>query len=225
MIALTAIFAALNAAFDSFPGLPQLVSGVWYSWIFMMEPLTGLILSPYTAFLATLVGVIVGHSIYPRGEYELLFTLGAPIGSLISGLMLRDRRKIVTLYFTLLLSAYFLTPVARDLPIWGMWDTYIAFATLLIYNLLNLKRRRKGSGIANFAFCAFIGLEADILFRIFLFIPCQTYRFLFAFTVETLKVIWAAGAVVTPVQVVLSSLFTSVIAPQIQKILKSTRLS
>lgn len=70
--------------------------------------------------------------------------------------------------------------------------------------------------------CAFIGLEADVLFRIFLFIPCQTSQIIYGFNVETLQLIWVAGTFVTPIQVALSTLATSIIGTPFIKVLKQT---
>jgi len=230
LLALVTIFASLNIVCDSIAGIPQLSSGVWYSWIFMTEPLTGLVLPPYVAFLSTFIGVVAGHFIYPRGIYEFLFAMGAPIGSVISGFLLRRKSKIVLIYFAILLAAYFSTPVAWQLPLWGMWDTYSAFATLLTANFIFFKKdiffKQKRQQILPLflAFCAFIGLEADILFRIFLFVPCQTYRLLFSFTVENLQFIWLLGAVVTPIQVALSVAFTSTIGVPLLKITRTMDL-
>lgn len=229
-LALVAVFASLNIVFDSIAGIPQFSSGVWYSWVFMTEPLTGLILPPYAAFLSTFIGVMAGHFIYPRGIYEFFFTVGTPIGSMISGLLLRRRFNIVLVYFAALFAAYFAAPVSWQLPLWGMWDTYSAFAALLIANVVFsmggiVPRQEKRHVLPSvLAFYAFIGLEADILFRIFLFIPCQTYRLLFFFTVEELQFIWLAGAVITPIQVAISAIFASIMGVPLMKITKRMNL-
>ena len=228
-LALVAIFASLNVVCDSIAGIPQFLSGVWYSWIFMIEPLTGLILPPYAAFLSTFIGVMAGHVVYPRDTYEFLFTIGAPIGSMISSLLYRGKYKIVLVYFLAFFAAYFATPISWQLPPWGMWDTYSAFVALLIASFAfsikesDFKEKRQKMLPFLLAFYAFIGLEADILFRIFLFIPCQTYRLLF-FTIEELEFIWLGGAIVTPIQVAISSLFTSAIGIPLMKIVKRTDL-
>ena len=222
-LALVAIFASLNIVFDSIAGIPQFSDGVWYSWVFMTEPVTGLVLPPSAAFLSTLIGVMAGHSIYPRGSYEFIFTIGAPVGSLISALLFRGRRKLVLVYFAALLSAYFATPISWQLPLWGMWDTYLAFAGLLVADFAFFKNKNEKSLPLDLAFYAFIGLEADILFRIFLFIPCQTYR-LFSYTAEDLQFIWIAGAIMTPIQVAVSAIFTSAIGAPLMKIIEKTGL-
>jgi len=222
-IALISIFAALSAVCDSVAGLPQLSSGVWYGWIFVIEPLNGIILGPMAGFLSTLVGVMVGHSVYLRGEaplYEYLFTIGAPLGAMVSGLIYKKRCRLVFAYFTVLLAAYFLTPVAWDLPIWGVWNTLLAFAVLCVICvfLIRLDGRRLWERSYILPMSAFIGLEADILFRIFLLIPCQTYRLFYGFSVETLQAIWVAAAFITPIQVAISMIVTTLVGLHILRL-------
>lgn len=227
LITLIAVFAALSIVCDSIVGLPQLVSGVWYGWIFLIEPIAGIILGPYAGFLSTLIGVMVGHSIYLRGEapaYEYLFTIGAPFGAMSSGLIFRRRWKAVFVYYTLLLAAYFLTPVSWELPLWGMWNVYLAFIVLCILAVMitskwGMRSERPWRKPYVFAFCALIGLEADILFRIFVLIPCQTYRLLYGFSTEALQGIWTLGALFTPIKVGVAILMSALIGPVLVRIL------
>jgi len=222
-IALIAVFAALNAVCDSLVGLPQDI--VWYGWIFLIEPLNGVVLGPLAGALSTLIGVIVGHTIYFRGETEYLFTIGAPLGAMISGLVYRKRWRLVLVYYTMLFVAYFLTPVAWNLPLWGMWDTILAFAVLCaIYTLIvRFNSRIVEEEKYILPISAFIGLEADILFRIFLLIPCQTYRLFFGFSVEALQAIWGVAAFVTPIQVAISMIVTTLVGLQALRLFGNER--
>lgn len=222
-VALIAVFATLSVICDAVAGLPSLIEGVWYGWIFLIAPISGIVLGPYEGFVATLLGVLVGHTLYPRGVVEYLFTMGAPIGSLVTAFVYRNQWPIVILYYSVLLIAYGVSPVAATLPLWGMWDTYLAYGILLLAALTwNKGPHAKVIGRRlRFAACTLIGLEADVLFRIFLFIPCQTYTSLFNFTVADLHVIWGAGAVVTPIQVGLSSVFTATLVPPLLTALSS----
>lgn len=203
----------MAAIFDSIPGIPQFESGVWYSWVFLMTPVVGLILTPSEAFLSMLIGVFVGHYVYFRGPYEFLFTLGAPVGASITSMLFRKRNKIPVFYFIVLLAAYFATPISHNLPLWGMWNVYIAFIVLLTIVQLKVSKARVFT-------CSFIGLEADVLFRIFLFVPLQTYRLFFGFTLEIMRLIWMTAAFITPIQVALSLIFTGIAYPALKRIAK-----
>jgi len=213
-VALVALFAAINVVSDSIMSLPEMPSGVWYSWNFVVEPLTGIVLGPFAGFLASLIGVMIGHYIYFIDAYEFLFTLGAPIGAMFSGLLFRGKWKPALIYYSTLLTAYFVTPIAWQLPIWGMWDTYLAYI-VLIFAIMIIKKGSWGHESKNLLhtliLCAFIGLEADVLFRIFIFIPGQTYKLFYGFDLESLRLIWTVGAVGTPIKVAISTLVTAVI--------------
>ena len=71
---------------------------------------------------------------------------------------------------------------------------------------------------------AFVGLEADVLFRIFLFIPAQTYHFFYGFDAETLQWIWVSGAVITPIKVALSTAAAVLVGYPLTKALRETVL-
>ena len=107
-----------------------------------------------------------------------------------------------------------------------MWDVYLAYAVLWLVVIVIITRGpselQTKSGIWQVAVAAFIGLEADILFRIFVLIPGQTYRLFYDLSAEHLIPIWAAGAAVTPIKVALAVIFTVAVAPSILSALKKT---
>jgi len=223
-LALVALFASINIILDSLMGLPEFSSGVWSGWIFIVEPINGIVLGPYAGFLSSLIGVMIGHSIYFRDVYEFLFTLGAPIGAMMAGFLFRGKWKIVLTYYTALLAFYFITPIAWQLPLWGMWDVYLAYATLLVVAVMTARKgswNPKSKGLLYIiALSALIGLEADILFRIFVFIPGQTYRLFYGLGAEALIPIWIEAAAITPIKVALSILVTTMVGPPLIKIIR-----
>jgi len=230
LVSTVAVFAAINVICDSLVGPPIPVEpNVWYSWGFMATPITGILLGPYAGFLSSLIGVMIGHFIYFRGPYEFLFTLGAPIGAMISGLLFRRKWKIASIYYTVLLAIYFITPIAWQLPVWGMWNVYLAYASLLV--AMGMMRKKsyelESRGLLfAIAMSAFIGLEADVLFRIFVFIPCQTYRLpYYNLDTEALRSIWVLGAVETSIKATMSTIVTVTVGPPLVKAIKKTGLS
>ncbi len=212
-----AIFAAFNVICDSLVSSPLPYSGVWHSWIFILEPLTGIILTPLASFFSALIGVMIGHFVNFLDVYEFLFTLGAPIGAMISSLIFRGKWSIALIYYTALLGAFFVTPVSWQLPFWGMWDVYLAFICLLIVSVMVKKWRKlwntKSSSrlIYILALSTFIGLEADVLFRIFILIPCQTYQLFYNWDVNALQGIWVLGAVETSTKAALSTIIAATV--------------
>lgn len=210
------VFAALTAMSDSVSGIPQLHSGVWYSWIFLMIPVNGIVLGPFRGSVATLLGVFVGHFLYFRGVEEFLFAIGAAIGSAVCGFMWNGRVLPSAVFYTFALASYFANPISFSLPIWGMWDTYCAYLAILLVGLSHTRSRDSDESRSRswVAFSSFIGLEADILFRIFLFIPMGTYRSIYGFPVEILREIWTLSAVSTPIQVAIGVVFSYLVIPR-----------
>jgi hypothetical protein len=225
MIALVAVFAALNVATDSLASLPEFPSGVWYSWNFLTVPLTAIVLGPLLGSAATFIGVMVGHYVYFIDAYEFLFTVGAPIGAAASALLFAGKWKPVLVYYTALFTAFLATPVAWQLPPWGMWDTYLAFALLVASVLLIRKGLWKPEPRVLplvLVLSAFVGLEADVLFRVFLFVPCRTYSLFYGFDIATLQVIWSGAALITPIKAILSTVITALVGYPLIKTMRKT---
>ncbi|MDI6905582.1 MAG: hypothetical protein QMD13_08910 [Candidatus Bathyarchaeia archaeon] len=230
-VSLIAVFAAFNIVCDSFLEQPLPFSGVWDSWIFIAEPINGIILGTYASFFSSFIGVMVGHSIIPRHSSEFLFTLGAPIGAMVSSLIFRGKWKIPLIYYLALLAAFFITPVSWQLPLWGMWNVYLAFGCLLVFVVVMKKWKgfwdTKSTGVRLLyivALCTFIGLEADVLFRIFILVPCQTYQIIYTWNVAILQEIWKVGAVETSTKAALSILVNTMVTPSIIKAVRKMGL-
>jgi hypothetical protein len=225
-VSLVAIFAALGVVCDAVV-TPGFSAGVWFGWIPMISPIAGMVLGPYNGFISILIAVMIGHSLVPRETiYEFIFTLGAPTGSMMSGFMFRGDWKKVFAFYTTMLVFYFITPISWRLPVWGMWDVYVAYVILLgLGIIMSVRGSDEIKHLSPFAVSAFIGLEADVLLRIFIFVPCQTYRLFYGLTPEALVAIWAVPApIITPFKVLLSTFFATLIVPQIMRILGKLEL-
>jgi hypothetical protein len=223
LIAMVAILAALNVITDSFAAPPEVPSGVWYSWNFLVTPLTGIILGTTFGFLATSVGVLVGHFIYFIDVYEFFFTVGAPIGVAITALIYQNRWKPVLAYYILLFVAYWTNPVAWQLQSWAMWDTYLALiilVSMMVFGGRFIRNMLQNISL-RLALAAFIGLEADVLFRIFLLVPGGAYQYFYGWDIEILRIVWVSGAVGTPLKVVLSTFATVVIGKPVVDLIKN----
>ncbi len=224
-----AVFAAFTIVCDGVLGPPPLpFSGVWDSWVFIAEPINGMVLGPLPGFLSSIIGVFAGHSISFRGTPEYIFSLGMPIGAAVSGLIFEGKWKIPIMYYSALLAAFFATPVSWELPAWGMWDIYLAFVLLLASVPIMTKDGavwRSGSAKSKLVLAvlvsAFVGLEADVLFRIFILVPCQTYRVVFySMEVVDLQYIWTIGAVETSIKAILSSIVSATVVPSIINVVR-----
>ncbi len=222
-VAFTAVFAALVAVFDSIQILPALDSGIWYSWVFLTIPLVGIMLGPLVGAFAVGLGSFIGHFIYFRGPTEFLFMLGASVGAAMAALIYQRRWRPALGIYSIMLVSYFLTPVTRILPIFGVWDVLLGFSLLLAFALCTNRGwwpdKERHSKLLLIIFCAVIGLEADILFRIFLLIPCQTYWLLLAMTPEVLLGLWLSAGITTPLAVIIATIVTATVGLSLLQLL------
>ena len=224
-VATIAMFSVLSVVLDSII-TPGFSAGVWFGWIFLMSPINGIILGPIDGFITTLLSVMIGHTVVFRESiFEYIFTLGAPIASLISGLVYKQRKRHIILYFIILLGSYFLSPISRKLPIWGMWDVYFTILIIIIWSLREHKSKFFNNQRNHLALASLVGLEADILFRIFILIPCQGYSIFYGLTPEVLVAIWTIPApLITPLKVTISTIFTVILVPKLVKQVENLEL-
>ncbi|MFX1540874.1 MAG: hypothetical protein ACFFBX_08870 [Promethearchaeota archaeon] len=229
IVAYLAVFIALVTVFDAVPIIPGLYSGVWDSWIFLLSPIIGVLLGPLYAILAVGLGSYLGHFIYFRDPFEFLFLLGAVLGTACAALIFQHRWKPVLIIYSVLLAGYFLTPVTWFLPLIGIWDILLAYVVLLFFILLISQKWWPAVHSQDIwlrlLFCVIIGLEADILFRVFILVPGQTYWLFYGWTVEVLQILWLTAGIITPTKVALATLFTVTIGFSLLQILPRTGIS
>ncbi|NWF96520.1 MAG: hypothetical protein HXY34_10315 [Candidatus Thorarchaeota archaeon] len=222
-VAMTGLFASLIAVLDSTPMLPGFYSGVWDSWAFILSPLAGMLLGPVLGASSVLVGSVLGHVIMTRDPYESVFMFGAPVGAAVTGAVMQGHHRTVFAAYTLMFVPYLLTPVSRDLPLWGVWDTLGAWFLSVI---LCSKKRHSDSVDASFSVmtlcAAVLGLEADVLFRLFLLVPCQTYSLFYGLTPDQLAVLWAAASIIVPAKVALATVFTAALNKRLENVVART---
>jgi hypothetical protein len=208
-VAMTAVFAALAVVLDSVPMIPGFYSGVWDSWLFVLAPLIGVVLGPVTGGISVGIGSLLGHVLYPRDLTELLFMLGAPLGASIAGLVYQRRWRPVLGIYTFLLLGYFKDPVARALPLFGIWDVLLGLCLVLVFALTaHVYPRALDKDAVLLALAVVIGLESDILYRVFVLVPCQAYSLFYGWTPADLQLLWLGAGLVTPVKVAISALVT-----------------
>jgi len=211
-ITFVAIFAAMIAILDSIPMIPGFYSGIWDSWGFILSPIVGILLGPVLGPISVVLGGFVGHLVYFRDPLELLFMLGAPVGAGIAGLVYQQRWKYVFAIYSLLLLGYFMTPVTWVLSLWGIWDVLVVFALVLGLTALSIFKKSTpeilSSTAARLTLATVIGLEIDILVRIFILIPGQVYWFFYGLPVEELQLMWLIAGFITPIKVIVATIAT-----------------
>jgi len=223
-----AVFIALVTVFDLIPMLPGFYGGIWDSWIFLLAPIIGVLLGPLFGMLAVGFGSLLGHILYFRDPFELLFMLGAVVGTACATLIFQRRWKPVLIIYTVLLGGYFLYPISWMLPLIGIWDILLAYVLLLLFSIQISRQWCLTDTWKNIwlqlLFAAIIGLEADILFRVFILVPGQTYWLFYGLTPDALYWIWLTAGIITPTKVALGTLFTVTIGYSLLRLLPRTEI-
>ncbi|MGY5859461.1 MAG: hypothetical protein RTU63_08825 [Candidatus Thorarchaeota archaeon] len=220
-ITFTAIFAALIAILDAIPIIPGFYSGIWDSWGFMLSPLVGIVLGPVYGAISVGLGGFVGHMIYFRDPLEMIFMLGAPVGAGIAGLVFQQKWKSTIAIYSVLLLGYFITPVTWVLSLWGIWDVLVVFILVLGITVFSIFNKSKteilNSTSLKLVLATVIGLELDILVRIFILIPGQFWWFFYGIPVGELQLMWLAAGFITPVKVIIAAIATVAIGKSLLK--------
>jgi hypothetical protein len=173
-LSLTAVFASLHAVlyFVSF--------GLWRNWAIYLESVEGVVLGPRIGFFAALIGSLVARMIRPD-DFWVFGIVAEPVSVLMAGLLSRANWKPVLAAYVVMLSAYFVSPFGRALPVWTILD--ILFALLLIYptsrisgDLFKMDSKRVS---ATLILISFVCIATDSLVRIFLLVPCGLYNMFF----------------------------------------------
>lgn len=223
LVAYIAIFTALVTVFDAVPIIPGLYSGIWDSWIFLLSPVIGVLLGPLVSAISMGFGSLLGHFVYYRDPFEFLFMLGAPLGAACAALIYQRRWRPVIVIYSVLLAGYFLTPISWFLPVIGIWDILAGFVLLLVFILLALRNWWPTSSYRDqwlrLLFCSMIGLEVDILLRVFILVPGQTYWLFYGLTLPQLQLLWLSAGLITPTKVALAAIFTVTIGYSLLQLL------
>ena len=169
-LSLTAIFAALHSVlyFISF--------GLWRNWGIYLESIEGIILGPKIGFSAAFLGSSIARMVKPDA-FWMFGIIAEPFSVLMAGLLAKAKWKTVLAVYAMMLSAYFIHPFGRVLPLWTILD--ILLALLLIYPAAKLggnlfKADVKQLTIA-LVLISFVCIATDSLVRVFLLVPCGWY--------------------------------------------------
>lgn len=173
-LSLTAVFASLHAVlyFVSF--------GLWRNWAIYLEPIEGVVLGPKIGFFAALIGSLVARMIRPD-DFWMFGIVAEPVSVLVAGFLSRANWKPALAAYAVMISAYFISPFGRALPIWTILD--ILFALLLIYPTARISgdlfKMNSYSLSVALILISFVCIATDSLVRVFLLVPCGLYNMFF----------------------------------------------
>lgn len=169
-----------------------------------MEPLEGIIAGPYLGFLAATIGWMGGRFIRPDGFWvENLFGIAEAVGALGAGFLISRRWYLTAAVYAFLLLAFLAHPLAGQIPLWTLWDTYLGFVAVFAAAFFV---RRIGDRKANASFLvpaialiAFVSVELDVAVRVFMLIVGGLYQ-IYPIPTNLLAGIFIAGAFQTPLE-------------------------
>lgn len=170
----------------------------------IMEPLEGIIGGPYLGFLAAAIGWIGGRFIRPDSFWiENIFGIAEAVGALGAGFLISRKWYLTAGIYASLLLAFLIHPLARQIPLWTLWDTYLGFVAVFAAAVfVDRLRDPKSSAprlVPTIALIAFVSVELDVMVRVFMLIVGGLYQ-VYPIPVELLAGIFVAGAFQTPVE-------------------------
>lgn len=172
-LALVSVFGALHAVLY----LVSFGLGLWRNWAIYLAPIEGIILGPSAGFLAAFLGSSIARIVRPEDPLWMFGIFAEPISVLCAGLLSRGKWKPVLAVFGIMLSAYFIDQVGRQLPLWTILD--ILFALFIIYPSARLAKSLHGTDLRRLSvvviLISFVCTATDALSRIFLLVPVGLY--------------------------------------------------
>ena len=160
-----------------------------------MEPFEGIILGPKIGFFAALIGSSIARTAWQSSDW-MFGVIAEPLSVLAAGLLARAKWKPVLAIYGIMLSAYFIAPLGRQLPLWTVLDVLLAL--LLIYPAARFSRNLSSTNVKRLwpalALISFTVIAMDSLVRVFLLVPGGLYSLFFP-DFGTLYGVFIAGAV------------------------------
>jgi hypothetical protein len=188
-VSLIAVFAALHSI------LYFLSFGLWRNWAIYLEPIEGIILGPWVGFATAFIGSSVARFIKPD-SFWMFGIIAEPLGVLVSAFLSRGRWQESIIIYAIMLTAYFVHPFGRMLPLWTVLDIILAFILIIPVAKLGkhiLKNDVKRLSMA-IVLVSFVGIATDSLVRVFLLVPSGLYV-IFNWSYDILYEVFVLGAV------------------------------
>ncbi len=205
-VALTAIFAACHAA------LYLLSFDLWRNWAIYLVPIEGIILGPWAGLSAAFLGSAIGRML----KFDVFWMFGIiaePVGVWATGFLTKGKWKPVLALYAVMLTAYFVHPLGRQLPLWTILDILLALALIYPVSKLSKNLYENVGRVPVSVHLSFIGTVTDALTRVFLFIPVGLYAWYFQFPDEAVYDIYVLGAIgsyIEDAQVIIISILVGV---------------
>jgi hypothetical protein len=169
-----------------------------------LEPLEGVIAGPYLGFLAAVIGWIGGRFIRPDSIWiENLFGIAEAVGALGAGFLISRKWYLTAAIYAFLLLTFLAHPLAGQIPLWTLWDTYLGFmaifAAAFFVRRIGDRKSNASRLVPAIALIAFVSAELDVAVRVFMLIVGGLYQ-VYPIPTSLLAGIFVAGAFQTPIE-------------------------
>jgi hypothetical protein len=198
-VSIVAVLAALHIVLSYFPPFVG-----FRRMSIVLEPMEGIIGGPYLGFLAATIGWIGGRFVRPDSFWiENLFGIAEAVGALGAGFLATRKWYLTAGIYGALLLAFLAHPLARQIPLWTLWDTYLGFMAVFVTAFF-VRRIRDDKPIASrlvpaIALVAFVSVELDVMVRVFMLTVGGLYQ-LYPIPVGLLAGVFIMGAFQTPLE-------------------------
>jgi len=194
----------------------------------VLEPLEGMIGGPALGFAAATIGAIGGRVVRPEEFWiENFFGFAEGVGALAAGLLTTRRWWAIATLYGILLVSFLVSPFARQIPLWTLWDTYLGFLAVfptgMVVKRTDFKHPKAKSLLPSVALITFVAVELDVMVRLFMLADLGLYQ-LYGLPAGAWYAIFIAGAFQTPIEAVYSVLVASVVGGPILIALRAAKI-
>jgi len=125
------------------------------------------------------------------------------------------------------LLAFLAHPLARHIPLWTLWDTYLGFlavfAAAFLVRTVQDARSSASRLVPVVALVAFVAVELDVMVRVFMLIVGGLYQ-VYPIPIEALPAVFVAGAIQTPIEAAYTVAAATVVGVPVLIALEKSRM-
>jgi len=126
-----------------------------------------------------------------------------------------------------MLICFLVSPFARLIPLWTLWDTYLGFLAIFpaarVVKKADFKLANAKQLVPLMAVVTFVAVELDVMTRLFMLADLGLYQ-LYGLPASAWYTIFIAGAFQTPIEAVFSVLVASAVGVPVLIGLRTSKL-
>ena len=213
-VSLVALFAALYIVLSILPGVPVVGLGsLKIELEASIASVFGIILGPYLGALAAFIGTVGAFFYGGASPFDLPFICNPAFNAFIVGLIFRNKWKSAFVLFSIVIAAFWLTPVSNPISenqLMIMAATFDKIVAVLLIPPVALMLKTRGVTLEkaepkllgiSFAvvfLVSFIGNQADSALGVFLFALPPVYGGIFQLNLEITRSLYLVSPLFYP---------------------------